>query len=113
MNKRIGSQIFDYHLNCTIAEIKATLEGKQGEYAADNDRMHNFNKAAEIAETTPERALYGMMAKHLVSVIDIVDDIDKGVYPKTALTEEKFGDLINYLILLKIMIVDKLPIMEE
>lgn len=82
---------------CT--KIKNVLANKAKEYAADCDRLHNFKRAALIGKTNPSRALFGMMNKHLVSVLDIFDDIDKGIIPSPEMVDEKFGDLINYLIL--------------
>ena len=82
---------------CT--KIKLVLANKAKEYAKDGDRLHNFKKGAKYGNCTTTRALFGMMNKHLVSVVDIFDDIDSGVLPSDAMLEEKFGDLVNYLIL--------------
>ena len=86
-------------VNARCDSIKAVLANKAKEYAADDDRLHNFKRAALIGRTNPSRALFGMMNKHLVSVLDIFDDIDRGILPSEAMVDEKFGDLINYLIL--------------
>ena len=79
-------------------KIHSVLASKAKEYAVDNNRFHNFDLAAAVNNTTPEKALWGMATKHLVSVIDIVNS------PETVsleLIEEKIGDMINYLILLE------------
>lgn len=91
---------FDEVINNRITHIKKTLASKGKEYARGNNRFHNFDRGAAITGQTPTKVLSGMMLKHLISVLDIVDDIDQGVWPTTDLKDEKIGDLINYLILL-------------
>ena len=74
--------------------------GGQAAAAGGRDRLHNFNRAAEMLRTTREKALVGMWAKHVVSILDIVDDFPK-VVPSIEMIDEKLGDLINYSILLE------------
>ena len=74
-----------------------TLMNKAKEYATDGDRLHNFKVASEIQGISPTAALAGMMAKHTVSVYDMIKTGE--VYPM-ALWEEKIKDSINYLFLL-------------
>lgn len=82
---------------------KTVLVDKAKEYAADGDRMHNFKIAATLTDGTPEQALWGMLAKHIVSVRDMVLTGDP--YPQ-AVWDEKIGDAVNYFILLRALIVD-------
>lgn len=82
--------------------IRQILETKAAEYADPSDRFHNFNVAARIAATTPEKALMGMRLKHEVSVMDLVECAHENL--TVALIEEKIGDNINYLILLEGML---------
>jgi len=93
---------FDEIVERRTQKIVETLTTKAKEYAADDDRFHNFNVAARIAGTTPEKALKGMMLKHIVSVFDLIEwsYIDEG-RPNEAIIDEKIGDTINYLILLE------------
>ena len=74
-----------------------TLKAKAAEYATDGDRLHNFKVAAAIEGITPKQALGGMMAKHTVSVYDMIGT--GNTYP-LELWEEKIKDSINYLFLL-------------
>ena len=98
MNADQFNQVVDNRCN----EIKRILTKKAGEYATDSDRFHNFNVAARIANTTPERALKGMMLKHEVSVMDLIEWADIAPEKLTeALIDEKIGDNINYLLLLE------------
>lgn len=92
---------------------KHILLGKAKEYVRNNDRLHNFNRAAAISGESRERALKGMWMKHIVSVFDIIDDLDKGIVPKKELVDEKIGDLINYAILLEASINDRINVKEE
>ena len=93
-----------------LSECKRILIEKAKEYAkGDDDRMHNFNRAAQITDECREKALFGFFLKHLVSVMDIVDDMNKNpnYIPAKPLVEEKCGDAINYLLLLEASIEDK------
>lgn len=89
---RIITAMFDH---CTD-----TLIDKAREYATD-DRLHNFKQAAHLQKITPVQALGGMMAKHTVSVYDMIAAGE--TYP-LALWDEKIGDSINYLLLLRAMV---------
>lgn len=70
---------------------------KAKEYATGGDRLHNFKVAAAVQGISPTAALAGMMAKHTVSVYDMVGSGED--YPME-LWEEKIKDSINYLFLL-------------
>ena len=99
------AQKFNEILERRIELTRKVLSSKAKEYATDEnalgyDRLHNFNRAAEMLRVSRERALVGMLTKHLVSILDIVDkfNYDK---PSFEMVEEKIGDSINYLILLE------------
>ncbi len=74
-----------------------------GEYAT-SDRLHNFKVAAELQNCTPMTALAGMMAKHTVSVYDLIQRQENGADVSPEMWDEKIGDHINYLILLSAMV---------
>lgn len=78
---------------------------KAKEYAAAEDRLHNFKTAAALEGLTPRQALAGMMAKHTVSVYDMCWSSND--FPM-AMWDEKITDHINYLLLLKAVIVEDL-----
>ena len=99
---------FDKIVQERTEKTVATLIEKGKEYRRNNDPMHNFNVAAKLGNTTREKALWGFALKHYVSFMDMLDDIEKGVLPKTELVDEKIGDLINYLILCEASIKDKI-----
>jgi len=81
-------------------ESRSMLVDKAREYARQEDRLHNFKRAGEMMRCTPERALIGFMAKHIVSMLDIADDIDQGHVISMGVSHEKILDGINYLYLL-------------
>lgn len=91
------SEIFDQHLQHMYGVTVATLVSKAKEYATDGDRLHNFKVAANVQGISPLAALAGMMAKHTVSVYDMIGTGE--VYP-LELWEEKIKDSINYLFLM-------------
>ena len=97
------SEKFNLILEETLDKCKNTLGVKAEEYAT-SDRLHNFKVAAEIQNCTPMTALAGMMAKHTVSVYDLIGRAEYGVDVPLELWDEKIGDHINYLILLSAMV---------
>jgi hypothetical protein len=105
-NKRIVStQEFNAVVDARIDKIRNVLQSKAKEYATNDDRMHNFNWAAQLDGETPEQALWGMFKKHLCSVHDLV--VWSECCPEKItehLIDEKIGDTINYCILLEAML---------
>ena len=94
----------------TIQIVTSTLSKKASEYAGPKDRLHNFKIAASLANSTPEMALRGMMAKHIVSVWDLVQDRENEIGHHVAIWDEKLIDSINYLILLRALVHEEEPI---
>lgn len=94
---------FETIKNGCIAEINRVLGNKAREYSSKQDRLHNFNEAKKIMRcNTREYALLGMLNKHTVSVTDLILKYEKeGILPNENTLEEKIGNSINYLILLK------------
>jgi len=80
-----------------VEHIRQVLIKKADEYNLEEDRLGFFKRAGTFAQTTPEKALYGFLLKHLVSLNDMVVSGDK--YSKE-LWLEKITDIENYLILL-------------
>ena len=78
---------------------------KGAEYNADTvDRLAAFKQAGAMERTTPQRALFGMLAKHLVSIQNMTDNrILDYSQPKWT---EKIGDAINYLVLLHALVAE-------
>lgn len=88
---------------------REVLDQKDQEYSSDADRLHNFKAAGRMSGCSPEMALWGMFAKHLVSVKDEIDKMDENwnYVPSMAWVYEKIGDCINYLHLLEGLVVER------
>lgn len=77
---------------------------KAEEYSSEKDRLHNFKCAGGYQGRDPKDALLGMATKHFVSISDMCQDSKK--HP-VSLWEEKITDAINYLLLLKGLVVEE------
>lgn len=109
-NYVITTNMFNTLLDKMQENQRKVFANKAKEYAdLDNDdRMHNFKRAALQRNQTPESALFGMMLKHYICVLDMLDNIDKGKpCPTEEYVEEKLGDLRNYLVLLQVLITER------
>ena len=100
------SSDFDSVVGGRLAKCTQTLALKADEYATD-DRLHNFKVAAVLQGCTPERALLGMWAKHIVSIVDLIREVDGGKLPAEQLVHEKITDTINYALLLEALIEER------
>ena len=99
---------FNKLLTARIEDMKKSMASKSDEYSTAIDKLHNFKRAAQVGNTTPQRALVGMWLKHIVSVLDIVDRADNGQLPDKELWNEKIRDSINYLVLLEAIIKEQM-----
>ena len=97
---------FDMVLKERLEAAERVLGSKAKEYASQEDRLHNFKRAAALLGQTPAQACVGFMTKHLVSILDIVTADAKGLKVPIEVREEKIGDAINYLILLDAILRD-------
>ena len=92
-----------------IKASKDVLIIKEEEYSSEQDRLHNFKRAAAMTGCSTSQAIWGMMVKHLVSIWDMVmgkipDDRD--------LMSEKFTDAHNYLYLLEAGLIEQKIMMD-
>lgn len=86
-----------------MALCSRVLQQKTKEYTGDDtDRLGAFKAAAALQHTTPERALAGMLAKHIVSLYDMC--FSDGVRYGMDTWDEKITDSLNYLFLLKAVV---------
>ena len=99
----MDAQEFERVVDEQFDRCKSVLLNKAQEYATE-DRLHNFKVAAGLRECTPQEALAGMMAKHTVSVYDLCKKDDFSV--EWDLWNEKLTDHINYLLLLRAVVLD-------
>lgn len=88
---------FSHCVTNRINKCLDTLGVKAKEYAINEDRLRAFKAAAAIEKTSPYEALGGMMAKHIVSIYDMLPNAKNYSIERW---NEKIGDAINYLLLL-------------
>lgn len=79
------------------------LTVKGNEYAPDVDRLAAFKQAADLQQISVPEALGGMLAKHIVSIYQMLPDSSLYTSEKW---DEKINDAINYLLLLKACILE-------
>jgi len=94
---------FDDIVNARLEAVKNTLLAKAEEYAR-GDKLSNFKSAGALQGITPEKALGGFVAKHIVALYDFINDIEEGVLQPFLRWDEKIGDIIAYMCLLDVMI---------
>lgn len=94
MNNSEFSEVVDEQLDV----CKSLLVAKGREYSTESDKLHNFKVSAELQGVTQRQALGGMMAKHTVSIYDMIQSANDFAAP---IWNEKITDHINYLLLLQ------------
>jgi len=95
---------FQSIFNDQVTYSERMLFRKGLEYSTEDDRLHNFKVAAALQGETQIQALGGMMAKHIVSIYDMIGS--NKTY-STEMWDEKIGDAINYLVLLKAILIEE------
>ena len=114
-SRHISFDKYKTTINNMIAYCQDLINDKLIQYANKNDVFKTFNEAAELQEILPEQALFGMMAKHIGSIRNMLDKIEKDTYSMTVndaegaeysldIWKEKIGDNITYLLILYAMI---------
>ncbi len=98
------SDNFDAIFESTVEMARKVLVDKAKGYADASDRLHNFKRSAAFTRETPAQVCVGFMVKHLTSIADMVDRQATGIVPQDNDIHEKFGDAINYLVLLKALV---------
>lgn len=100
----MNSEWFEKVVKDQIKMCEDVLINKAKEYSDDSDRLHNFKNAAGMMGCDAKEALSGMMAKHTISVYDMCRNGKD--YP-IELWNEKITDHINYLLLLKAVVIEE------
>lgn len=88
----------------TFDHIDVLMKTKGAEYSTEVNRFENFIDTGRMEKETPEKALWGMMIKHWVSVRKFVRELITPQRRSYRTWCEKIDDIITYLILLKAMI---------
>jgi hypothetical protein len=101
----VDADQFEKVFELQVAMCRTILVEKAREYADDTDRLRNFKIAAGLLETTPRAAVAGMLAKHIVSLYDLML---ADICADTIKWDEKITDAMNYLILLRACTVEEI-----
>lgn len=98
-------------LDKRIERTKETFGAKNEEYATDYNFMRNFDNGVGMSlHCTPEAVAWGYATKHLESIRSIILDVDNSNGSQLPTEEriiEKFGDAINYLIIIEAMLLER------
>ena len=97
----LNNEVFTTIVDEQIERCRSLLVEKGKEYALGKDRLKAFKQAAALQGCTSEEAVLGMLAKHIVSLSDMITShavfgIDRW--------NEKITDSINYLLILRAVI---------
>lgn len=93
----------------TLENCFNTLVLKGKEYQRNDNPFHVYDTLRAFSPSlSREEIIWGMAAKHFVSIINIREDVKAGNIPTEEMIDEKYGDLINYLLIEKTSILDKL-----
>lgn len=96
-----------------VEACRQILIEKAGEYAPGGDRLQNFKTAGALQGRPPEVALQGMLAKHTVALNDFLNELNGGLSPRPLdQWNEKIRDSLNYLFLLKGLLMERLWVPE-
>lgn len=100
----MDNQEFNEILDQQLLQTKNTLTNKADEYARGKDRLSNFKKISAMMGVTNPHALLGLVMKHIVALVDFVNDLDAEILQPQDRWDEKIGDIIAYMILLKALV---------
>lgn len=100
----MDAAVFNKIIEEQLALCSRILVRKASEYAPGNDRLYNFKEAAALQNITQAQALAGMMAKHVVSIFDMIHQAEDFSMERW---DEKLTDNINYLLLLKAVVTEE------
>lgn len=103
-----AEQQFEDVVTDTLKQCQDTMLIKGREYRRNNNPFHNFDKGVEISGKSREEVIWGFALKHFISIQDIRSDLRDGKLPSEELLNEKYGDMINYLLIEKASIVARI-----
>ena len=97
---------FENTIKNTLESIKDLLIVKGKEYRRKNNPYHNFEVGAEKTGKTRIEILRGFALKHSISIEDMIEDLENGTPPNLEKVNEKYNDLITYLLIEKSMMIE-------
>ena len=94
-------------LENTFEKSRKTYDHKMNEYATDLDVFKSFKEGVGFSfQSTPEGVAWNYACKHFESIKTIISKCP-GEVPTDELLDEKIGDAINYLIIIKGLIKER------
>tara|TARA_R100001463_G_scaffold61900_1_gene114765 strand:+ start:1343 stop:1660 length:318 start_codon:yes stop_codon:yes gene_type:complete len=94
-------------LENTFEKSRKTYDHKMNEYATDLDVFQSFKLGVGFSfQDTPEGVAWNYACKHFESIKNIISKVSDEV-PTDELLDEKIGDAINYLIIIKGLIKER------
>ena len=97
-------ELYNKIIDEQIEKCKSMITSKRNEYATDKTPTDNFNRAGMLLKQRPTTGLSGVMAKHTISVYDMLYDHKRGADFTKEKWDEKITDSINYLLLLQVLL---------
>tara|TARA_R110000744_G_scaffold160678_7_gene276978 strand:+ start:48 stop:374 length:327 start_codon:yes stop_codon:yes gene_type:complete len=92
---------FKLLLQGIINRTESTFNRKRNEYANDADVFISLKNGTDFSfHNEPEKVAYEYLCKHLESIKSIISKLPEEK-PRYELINEKFGDAINYLIIIE------------
>ena len=107
INMEDVTERFNECIDNRLEKCKELLLVKGVEYRRDNNPYHNFNVGSKFTGESSEKVLYGFLLKHLISLQDIINDINVGKLPSKEIIEAKVSDIINYMLILEALIEER------
>ncbi len=109
MNRKDFSNYVDFVKERT----SNVLQAKGDEYSYNSGAFENFEEGVSIGlANTREAVAWGYVTKHIQSVRALIREVDSGKedHLTDKLIDEKFGDVINYMILIEAMLKERIQI---
>jgi len=106
----MNTETFVKYLNERLERTVKVLAHKRKEYVYTDNPMQNFEDAVGISIVrTREGVAYSYLVKHIQSAVGIIEYLElHGKVPHDAeLIREKFGDIINYFIIIEAMLLER------
>ena len=97
---------FENTIKNTLEQIKDLLIVKGKEYRRKKNPYHNFEVGAKKTGKTRIEVLRGFALKHSISIDDMIEDFENGTPPNVEKVNEKYNDLITYLLIEKSMMIE-------
>ena len=114
---KVSNESFNNLVEERLDLTRQMLIKKGGEYASNDDRLHNFDLASRLMPDlfkTDEDSMLAYGTKHFGSILDIMQTWrTTGNLPDESVLREKFGDWINYMLIIELSLIYKQRLMKQ